>query len=113
MEDKTLLKMAIVISLVGISILFILSNEISVDESMLSKITSTDSAVTVKGSVLKIMNFTNSRIVQLEKKEKVDIVLIGKDYLELNKGDSVEVIGSWDDKTPGNLSMLAKEIRKI
>ena len=113
MQEKSLLKLAIICTLVGVSILFVLCNEISVDESMLSKITSTDAAVSVKGDVISVKNFTNSKIVQIEKKEKLDVVVIGQDYLDIAKGDSIEAIGSWDNTAQGNLSMLAREIRKV
>ena len=113
MQEKSLLKTAIICALAGISLLFVLCNEITVEESMLNRITDTDSDISVKGSVVKVTNFTNSRIVQIEKKEKLDVVVVGQDYLEIGKGDTVEIIGSWSDKVQGNLSILAKEIRKV
>ena len=115
MKESTLLKLSIVFSLLGTIVLFYISSSISIEETTVNKITSGSSGeyVLVKGAIASISDKESIMIIDIEKNEKIPVVLFKNDLnnmIELKKGDFVEVRGKTEEYK-GRIEIIADEIR--
>lgn len=110
MNEKTLLKIALICSLLGIIALFIISNALEVNERVISEIDETDLGynIKVKGVVTNIRNMGSVLIINMVQLEKIDVVVFN-DELVLNKGDYVEIVGKLEEYE-GKLELIADRI---
>ena len=116
MKEKSLLKFALISSLVGILILFIVSQNISVEEKTISKITieDIDKKVKIKGFVEKIINTEKVAIVKIVQPQNIDVVLFkeGNETTDIKKDDFTEVIGKVEEYK-GELEVIGQRVRII
>ncbi len=112
MQEKTLLKISLICTLVGIFVLFVISNNIEIKESIVNDINgiNVDERALIKGTVNRVVNNEKFTIIKLEKKEFIDILLF-ENFLDLKKGDKIEIRGSWSNDN--ELTVLGDEIRII
>ncbi len=112
MKEKTLLRIALVASMIGIVALFVISQRIKVDETMINKLEqSVDETVVVTGSVVGISSSNSTTFLRIQKDEITSVVLFGKAPL-LVEGDYIQVRGKvteHDDKT----EIIGEEVRVI
>jgi len=113
MEDKVLLKAALIASILGVLMLYYILEFSEVEEGKVSLFNdeSLGDRVLVKGDIIDIVNFENSKLIKINTKEKLDIFVFD-DFLNLEKGDKVEVIGKVE-KYNNNFEVIADEIRYL
>ena len=116
MKEKNLLKIALISSLIGILILFITSQNISVQEKTISRITleDVDKKVKIKGSVEKVINTEKVAIINIVQPQNLDVVLFKEANvtLDIQKDDFIEVIGKVEDYE-GKLEVIGQRVRII
>ena len=116
MKEKILFKLSFIFSLVGITILFFISENSNINPISISDIEKEEIGNTVK-IIGKIERTTNlDKIIFLEvgqeKIETISVILFKDSEILLSKGDSVEIIGEIDDYN-GKKEVIANSIRKI
>ena len=111
MEEKKLLKLALICSLLGTALLYFISLTISQEEKSFSLVPDEEYSV-ISGEVSSVNNYGNVSFLKIYQKLPVDVVVIGNNYISLNKGDNVEVRGTKQDYQ-GKKELVADEIRKI
>ena len=116
MREKTLLKIALVISLVGLSILYLISGNIQIKEKSIEKITfdSKDEMVKVRGIVSKIADTEKVTILEITQPTEIVVVVLkgNNDTTPIKEGNEVEIIGKVDDYN-NKLEIIAKKARII
>ena len=116
MKEKNLLKAAFIASLIGVLILFIVSENISVDEKTISKITfeDLDKKVKIKGLVEKVIDTEKVVIMEVVQAENMDVILFkdGDGTVDVKEGDFIEVIGRVEEYE-GELEVIGQRVRVI
>jgi DNA/RNA endonuclease YhcR with UshA esterase domain len=116
MDENTLLKIAVVCSILGVAALYIISGKIDVGETPINKITSgqADGEVFVKGKVSSIRETESIMILEIEKTETIPVFIFkskaDSDSFSINKGDPIEARGKVQDYE-GKKEIIASEIR--
>ncbi len=116
MKEKNLLKYAFIASLLGVLILFIVSENISVEEKTISKITfeDMDKKVKIKGFVEKVVDTEKVVIMEVVQAENIDVILFKKEagVIDIEKDDFIEVIGKVEEYG-GELEVIGQRVRVI
>ena len=114
MKENTLLKIALICSLVGLVVLYFISTRIDVKDykpNALNKNIGQD--VKLKGNVAKITDKGNVVFIEVSQQNPVTIVLFtDDDNLKLNNGDNIEVIGKVQEYN-GKNEIIAQKIRVV
>ena len=116
MKEKNLLKVALISSLIGILILFITSQNISVQEKTISRITleDVDKKVKIKGSVEKVIDTEKVAIINVVQPQNLDVILFkeGNGTVDIKEDDFIEVIGRIEEYE-GRLEVIGQRVRII
>jgi len=114
MDDKTLLRIALVCSLLGIFILYLVSDNINVDERSISKINkdNVDEYVKIKGKVSKITDLEKVMFIEVIQPSSMTVVVFKEENISLNEDDYIEVIGKTEDYE-GEMEVIAHRVRVI
>ncbi len=117
MNEHTLLKISIISALIGIFILYIVSENIKIDDIDISKIKKEQigSDVKIKGVVKSAFNGKKASIITITKNEEMKIVIMNennKKNISLKEGDYIEVIGEINEYE-GELEVMGERIRVI
>ena len=116
MKEKTLLKVALICSLVGIVALYFISEDIEVGQKNIGKITleDIDKNVKVKGVVKDLFENEKVMLITIEQPQDMTIVLFKSknESIGINKGSSIEVIGKVDEYE-GELEIIGNKVRVI
>ena len=116
MKEKTLLKIALICSLVGIVVLFFVSEKISISQVDLDRIDEMDIGTDVKiiGRIERATDVEKVMFLEIgqEKIEKVTVILFKDSDISLKEGDYVEVTGEIDDYN-GEREVIANKVRII
>jgi DNA/RNA endonuclease YhcR with UshA esterase domain len=111
-NEKTLLRIALAVSVLGIVALFLLSQQISVDDAMINRLDElVDESVVVTGMVVGVNQMNSTTFIMLEKNEMTSVVVFGKTPL-LEIGDLIQVRGRvavYEDET----EIIGEEIRVV
>lgn len=110
MDEKTLLKIAMITSITGIAVLFVISLGMDKQEKPYQLLNDQDYS-TISGKVAKVSARENITFVTLYQNTPVNAVIIGKGYLDLKAGDSVQMSGTVQEYN-GAKEFVAEEIRK-
>ena len=114
MKEKTLFKIALVCSLVGLVALFFVSDRIEVREIDVGKITATDIGKEIKvlGRIERISDTDKVMFLEVgqEKVETVSVVLFKEEEIKLEQGDYIELLGELDDYK-GEVSIVANAVK--
>lgn len=112
MKEKTLLKLSIAVSIIGLTVLFIVLESISIDTVMLNKIDGfVDEQVIIEGVVVDISKTNSTTFVKIEKNEITSVVLFGKTPL-VDVGDFVQLRGKVTEHN-GKTEVIGEEMRVI
>ena len=113
MKENTLLKIALISSLVGIFLLYFLSRTIDVREYNPSIISNEENNnyVKIKGTVTKITGKDNLIFMEVSQQYPINVVVFDKKP-ELKEGDFIEVIGRIEEYK-GKEEVVADRIRVI
>jgi len=115
MDENILLKASIACTVIGLIVLYIIAGKMEINETTINRITSgmSDDDVIVKGSVSRVTDKENIMIIELEKKEKLSVVMFKQNYpgfIDLSKGDYIEVTGKVEDYN-GEKEIIAENVR--
>lgn len=114
MKETTLLKIALICSLIGLVLLYFISTKIEVKDykpNFLNKDVGDD--VKLTGKVLKITDRGDVVFIEVYRQSPVNVVLFtDDDNLKLSNGDNVEVIGKVQEYN-GKNEIIAEKIRVI
>jgi len=116
MKEKTLLKTALIVSLLGLSIIFFISDNIEIKEKNIEKITieNIDDFVKLSGIVSKVIDTEKVTIMEITQPQQITVVLFKDENktMPIREGNEVEVIGKVDEYE-GKLEIIADRLRII
>ena len=101
MEEKTLLKIALVASLAGLMFLYLISSNIEIKEKNIEKITleNKDEFVKLRGIVSNLVNSEKVAILEITQPQEITVVLFKNENktMPIQKGNDVEIFGKVDE----------------
>ena len=116
MQEKLLLKIALIISLVGLLVLYLISDNIAIKEKTLEKITleNKDEMVKVSGIVSKLTDIEKVTIMEITQPTEVTVVLFkgNNESTPIKEGNEVEIIGKVDEYKD-KMEIIAQRARII
>ncbi len=111
MQEKTILKIAVIVSMLGLGFLFLYSNQLN-----LATIADLDSvgvkeSVQLRGKVNSVRVTEKATFLELEgeKVVKTDVILFPKESIFIKEGDYVEVLGTVEEYN-GKKELIASRI---
>ena len=114
MKETTLLKIALICSLVGLVALYFISTKIEIRDykpNLLNKNIGDD--VNLKGTITKITDKGNVVFIEVNQQNPVNVVLFTEDSnLKLKNGDNVEIVGKVQEYNNKN-EIIAQKVRII
>lgn len=112
MQDSTLLKISLSTAIVGIILLFFLSQNVTLKPTSTSKLDRTNE-VLLKGVINRVSQTDKVIILELIQPEKNTVVLFKDKYLiDLEKGDVIEVRGRTEE-FEGQQEIIADDVRIV
>jgi len=116
MKEKNLLKIALICSLLGLLILYLVSNNIEIKEKNIEKITldNKDEFVNIKGTISNIVNTEKVTIIKILQPQEITVVLFKNENktTTIQQGNEIEVIGKVDEYE-GKIEIIADRVRVI
>jgi len=116
MREKTLLKIALIISLLGLLGLYIISGNIEIKEKNIEKITleNKDEFVKLRGIVNKVIDTEKVAIMEIMQPQEITVVLFKNEdkAIQIKDGNEVEVIGRVGEYE-GKLQIVADRLRVV
>tara|TARA_Y100000294_G_C8367150_1_gene261174 strand:+ start:182 stop:535 length:354 start_codon:yes stop_codon:yes gene_type:complete len=116
MKEKTLLKLALITSLAGLLILYLISDNIAINEKSIEKITldNKDEMVKVRGIVSKVIDTEKVTILEITQPTEITVVLFkgNQESTPIKEGNEVEIIGKVDEYED-ELEIIAQRARII
>ena len=112
MKENTLLKIALICSLVGLIVLYFISTKIEVKDYKPNFNKNIGDDVKLKGTITKITDAGNVVFIDVSQQNPITVVLFTEDDLKLISGDDIEVIGEVQEYK-GKNEVIEKKIRKI
>ena len=112
MDEKILLKISLIPSLVGILILLVILEKIDVSDSNISAIDKnlSEKQVKIKGEITRIRETPAFSMINVKDDTgNIDVVVFKEKKLELKEGDIIQVEGQVTEYQ-GKLEILAKRI---
>ena len=108
LNEKFLLKLALLVSVLGLVSLFIISKNIEISDTTIEKITNEEiqGNVQITGKVKEIINRGSVTILTISQESEIEVIAFGN--VSLNKGDTVEISGKTSDN-----EIIADKIEKI
>ena len=116
MQEKTLLKIALILSLLGLLILYLISDNIEINEKNIEKITldNKDEFVKLRGIVNKVIDTERVTIMEIMQPQEITVVLFKNENktMSIQKGNEVEIFGKVDEYE-GKLEIIADRLRVV
>lgn len=114
MKEKTLLKISLTISLLGLVVIFIFYQKAEMDTKDIGKISISDinKNVKIKGQVQNVGDKNGIIIMEISQPERITAILFKKknESINIKKGDIVEIFGSVE-QYKGKFEIVANRIR--
>lgn len=112
MKEKTLLRISIICALVGIFVLYLISDNIVLNESSISNIKNEEIGkdVKIKGVVKDVFNGESLSIITITQPDEMKIIFY--DNVSVSKGDYIEVIGEVDEYN-NEREVIGNRMRRI
>jgi DNA/RNA endonuclease YhcR with UshA esterase domain len=113
MDEKTLLKIAIIISIVGLAALFFVSSKVETEEKIIDNIDMTDieKDIRIRGIVSDVVDLEKVMILEVSQPKAITVVVFKDGNISLKEGDIVRITGSVDEYE-GEPEIIADEIIK-
>ncbi len=108
MQEKSLLKLSLIIAIIGLFLLFIFTKEVKLDSKISYDV---DDFVEFKGNVKSINEFNNSVTLFVEKSDTIKVILFDKPYYSIKENDFLEIRGKIANNE--KMELIAEDIRKI
>lgn len=114
MKEKNLLKIAFICGILGVVILFLISENTEISEKDIDKINkdNLEENVKLKGRITKITQLDKVTFIELEQPSTITVIVFKDENLSLYKGDDVEIIGEIEEYE-GELEVIAERIRVL
>ena len=101
MQEKTLLKVALIISILGLISVYLISDNIIIQEKTIERITldNKDEFIKVKGTASKVIDTEKVTILKVTQPQEITVVLFkGKNQTtKIQEGHQVEIFGKVDE----------------
>ncbi len=108
MKDRTLLIIALICSIIGLAVLFIISKQLTVEVQPIEKISLfQDKDVTIQGKVKRIIQKQDTTIVEVGYDTSINVVLF--EHVYLKPGDKVTVTGKVEEYN-GRLEIVGEKL---
>jgi hypothetical protein len=95
MNEKTLLKVAMVCSILGLGLLGVFSATVPIEAIDVSKVDGAHSVIKVYGTVSSVRNVGENQVIEVTQLESIEVFVGGKATVQ--RGDVVEVVGTIDE----------------
>ena len=116
MKEQTLLKTALITSLLGLLILYLISSNIEIKEKNIEKITldNKDEFVKLRGIVNKVIDTEKVTIMEITQPQQITVVLFKNENktMSIQEGNQVEIFGKVDEYE-GKLEIIADRLRVV
>ncbi len=116
MKEKTLLKIALICSLLGLLVIYLISNNIEIKEKNIEKITldNKDEFVKLRGIVSRVTDTEKVTIMEITQPQQITVVLFKNENktMPIQQGNEVEIFGKVDEYE-GKLEIIADRLRVI
>ena len=115
MQEKLLLKISLICTLIGILALFFLSEHvIKVDETSIDKLDELGEGkdVKIKGYVENIKDLDKIAILDVSQIKSVPVLLFKSGNLTINEGDYVEITGEIQEYN-GKMELIGNEVKRL
>lgn len=114
MKESLLLKIALTCCLIGVGILFFISNNVEPDRKTISKINMENLGedIKLKGYISSITDLEKVIFVEITQPEKITVVLFKKQNISLYEGSYVEILGEIDEYG-GKMQVIGNRVRVI
>jgi RecJ-like exonuclease len=112
MNEKTLLKISLIASLIGILILLIILDKIDISDSNINLINKTliDKQVKIKGEVTRITETPGLYILNIKDNTgNIDIIIFKENKIDLEKGNIIQVEGQVTEYQ-NKIELIAKKV---
>lgn len=113
MKERTLLQIAVIISILGLATLYYMSESMEVDEKVIENIDSTDYErdLHIKGNVERVTDMEKIVIFDVSQPKTITVVAFKDGDVDISEGDSVYITGSVEEYK-GEPEIIADEIIK-
>ncbi len=109
MKDSTLLRISLVISILGILILFFIAESIKIEDKNINELEDyKDKTIKVKGIIEEVTNTESAVFLKIRQYNIVDVVVF--EPLNVTKGRYAEITGEVDEYN-GEYEILADKIK--
>jgi DNA/RNA endonuclease YhcR with UshA esterase domain len=116
MQEKTLLKIALITSLLGLLVLYLISDNIEIKEKNIEKITieNKDEFVKLRGIVNKVIDTEKVTIMEITQPQQITVVLFKNENktMPIQQGNEIEIFGKVDEYE-GKLEIIADRLRVV
>ena len=116
MDDSTLLKIALSISLVGLTALYIITETTTVPLNNIAEIDMTDMGkdVSIQGRIVKVNDYEKTIVLAVEDTEKnvISVILFKDGKTSIQTGLNIIINGEVEEYN-GQIELIANEIIKI
>lgn len=111
MQIEKLTKIALFLSIISLFVLYIISNNISIEEKNIAKINhkNIEEQIKIVGKINRITELEEVYFLELEQTSKITVVVFKDEKIFLNKEDYVEIEGKIDEYN-GNIQIIANKI---
>ncbi len=112
MKESSIMKIAMIFSLIGLVALYLISGRIEVKDYTARINSNIGDDVKLKGIVKSVRKSDSAAFMEIEQAVPSTVVLFGKGGLNLTEGDFVEVIGEIQE-FEGKEEIIANRIRVV
>ena len=116
MQEKTLLKVALISSIVGLLILYLINDNIQINEKNIEKITigNKDEFVKIRGIVSNVVDTEKVVIMEITQPQQITVVLFKKENktMPIYTGNEIEIFGKVDEYE-GKMEIIADRVRIV
>lgn len=116
MQEKTLLKIALICSILGLSAIYLLSGNIEIKEKNIEKITleNKDEFVKLRGTVSNVADTEKVSFIKISQPQEINVILFKNENKTINiqQGNEVEVFGKVDEYN-GKMEIIADRVRVV
>ena len=111
MQEKTLLKVSLIAIIVGLSFLFLYSEELDLKSVETLEGIPNEETVKLKGKIVQLRQAENTYFLKIEgsKIETSDVILFPEEDLFLKEGQFVEIVGDTEEYK-GKKEVIANKI---
>ena len=114
MQEKSLLKLALICAIIGLVVLFIFSKNMEISETNIEKITLEQAGnyVKVLGRIKQVTDTEKVMILTITQPKDIQVVLFKDNDISLEEGQYIEILGKIEEYR-GKPEIIANRVRLI